>query len=294
MRNFSKKLNVIAKNTNSYIKNFLSKQEKNSYLIRPMNYGILSGGKRLRSAIIVSFGKIFNINYKNLIIIGSAVECIHSYSLIHDDLPCMDNDDLRRGKPSTHKKFGESTAILAGNSLLTMAFEILSSKELKLSKKIKLELIKSLSNCSGHSGIAGGQYYDLYYEKKKIPKKNIIKMQIKKTAKLFGFCCESIGIITNNKKRERNLFKTIGEDIGLLFQIKDDLIDYTGKSRIVGKKTKLDKKKGKANLVNLMGYNKTFSYAQILKKKIDKKIKKYGNKADDLLDSVNFVLNREY
>ena len=132
MRNFSKKLNVIAKNTNSYIKNFLSKQEKNSYLIRPMNYGILSGGKRLRSAIIVSFGKIFNINYKNLIIIGSAVECIHSYSLIHDDLPCMDNDDLRRGKPSTHKKFGESTAILAGNSLLTMAFEILSSKELKL------------------------------------------------------------------------------------------------------------------------------------------------------------------
>ena len=294
MRNFSKKLNVIAKNTNSYIKNFLSKQEKNSYLIRPMNYGILSGGKRLRSAIIVSFGKIFNINYKNLIIIGSAVECIHSYSLIHDDLPCMDNDDLRRGKPSTHKKFGESTAILAGNSLLTMAFEILSSKELKLSKKIKLELIKSLSNCSGHSGIAGGQYYDLYFEKKKISKQNIIKMQIKKTAKLFGFCCESIGIITNKKKGERNLFKTIGEDIGLLFQIKDDLIDYTGKSRIVGKKTKLDKKKGKANLVNLMGYNKTFSYAQILKKKIDKKIKKYGNKADDLLDSVNFVLNREY
>jgi len=171
MKVFSKKLNVIASDTNLYIKNFLLKQEKNSYLITPMKYGILSGGKRLRSAILINFGKIFNINYKNLIIIGAAVECIHSYSLIHDDLPCMDNDDLRRGKQSTHKKFGESTAILAGNSLLTMAFEILSNRDLKLSNKTKLELIKSLSNCSGHSGIAGGQYYDLHFEKKKISKK---------------------------------------------------------------------------------------------------------------------------
>ena len=294
MRAFSKKLNVIARDTNLYIKNFLLKQEKNSYLITPMKYGVLSGGKGLRSAILINFGKIFNINYKNLIIIGAAVECIHSYSLIHDDLPCMDNDDLRRGKQSTHKKFGESTAILAGNSLLTMAFEILSNRDLKLSNKTKLELIKSLSNCSGHSGIAGGQYYDLDFEKKKISKKNIVKMQIKKTAKLFGFCCESIGIISNKNKRERNSYKELGENIGLLFQIKDDLIDYTGKSKIVGKTTKLDKKKGKANLVNLIGYKKTLTFAKNLKKKIDKKIKKYGNKADDLLDSVSFVLNREY
>jgi len=294
MKVFSKKLNVIASDTNLYIKNFLLKQEKNSYLITPMKYGILSGGKRLRSAILINFGKIFNINYKNLIIIGAAVECIHSYSLIHDDLPCMDNDDLRRGKQSTHKKFGESTAILAGNSLLTMAFEILSNRDLKLSNKTKLELIKSLSNCSGHSGIAGGQYYDLHFEKKKISKKNVVKMQIKKTARLFGFCCESIGIISNKNKKEINSYKELGEDIGLLFQIKDDLIDYTGKSKIVGKTTKLDKKKGKANLVNLIGYKKTLTFAKNLKKKIDKKIKKYGNKADDLLDSVSFVLNREY
>ena len=119
-------------------------------------------------------------------------------------------------------------------------------------------------------------------------------MQIKKTAKLFGFCCESIGIISNKNKRERNSYKELGENIGLLFQIKDDLIDYAGKSKIVGKTTKLDKKKGKANLVNLIGYKKTLTFAKNLKKKIDKKIKKYGNKADDLLDSVSFVLNREY
>ena len=108
-----------------------------------------------------------DLNYKDLIIIGAAVECIHSYSLIHDDLPCMDNDDLRRGKPSTHKKFSESTAVLAGNSLLTLAFKILSSKDLSLSQDIKTELINALSNCSGHVGITGGQYLDLSYEKKK-------------------------------------------------------------------------------------------------------------------------------
>ena len=136
MSNFSKKLSTIANKTNFYLKKFFLKQEKNSYLIKPMKYSVFSGGKRFRSAIIVNTGKIFDIDYNKLIIIGAAVECIHSYSLIHDDLPAMDNDDLRRGKPTTHKKFNEFTAILAGNSLLTLAFEILSSKDLKLSTKI--------------------------------------------------------------------------------------------------------------------------------------------------------------
>ena len=138
-----------------------------------MKYGIFSGGKRFRSAIIVNTGKIFNIKYEKLIIIGAAVECIHSYSLIHDDLPSMDNDNLRRGKLATHKKFNEFTAILAGNSLLTLAFEILSSKKLNFSSKIKNELIKTLSVYSGSSGLAGGQYFDLTYENKKISKKKL-------------------------------------------------------------------------------------------------------------------------
>ena len=183
-----KELNRIAKDTNTFLKEFIKKQ-KRSELIIPMQYGLFSGGKKIRSKILIDVGSLFKINYKSLIILGSAVECIHAYSLIHDDLPCMDNDSLRRGKPSTHIKFGESTAVLAGNSLLTMAFEILSHRSLDISEKNKNNLINKISESSGHLGIAGGQYLDLNYEHKKVSKKNIIEMEKKKTGKLFIFCC---------------------------------------------------------------------------------------------------------
>ena len=294
MSSFSSKLNTIADNTNFYLKNFFSKQNSSSYLVRPMKYGVFSGGKRFRSAIVVNTGKIYDIDYKKLIIIGSAIECIHSYSLIHDDLPSMDNDDLRRGKLSVHKKFNEFTAILAGNSLLTLAFEILSGDDLKLSKNFKNELIKTLSMCSGHAGLAGGQYSDLTFEKKNILKKNIINMQKKKTGELFGFCCESIGIIKGINSIKRKKLKEIGINIGLLFQIVDDLIDYKGDSMLVGKQTRSDEKKGKATLDNLLGIEETISFAKNLKKEIDQKIKKYGTKANKLLDSVQFILERKF
>ena len=294
MVTFSKKLNTIANSTNTYLKSFFLKQKNNSYLLQPMKYGIFSGGKRFRSAIVVNTGSIFNIDYKKLIIIGSAIECIHSYSLIHDDLPSMDNDELRRGKLSVHKKYNEFTAILAGNSLLTLAFEILSGNSLKLSQNHKNELIKTLSMCAGHSGLAGGQYSDLTFENKNILKNNIINMQKKKTGELFGFCCESIAIIKNMKYAKRKELKAIGINIGLLFQIVDDLIDYKGDSAIVGKPTRSDKKKGKATLINLLGYKETINFAKKLKKKIDQQIKKYGTKADNLLDSVEFILKRKF
>ena len=291
---FSNKLNAIASNTNSYLKSFFLKQKSNSYLLQPMKYGVFSGGKRFRSAIVVNTGRIFSIDYKKLIIIGSAIECIHSYSLIHDDLPSMDNDELRRGKLSVHKKFNEFTAILAGNSLLTLAFEILSGNNLQLSQNYKNELIKTLSMCAGHSGLAGGQYSDLTFENKSILKKNIINMQKKKTGELFGFCCESIAIIKGVKSIKRKKLKEIGINIGLLFQIVDDLIDYKGDSMTVGKPTRSDEKKGKATLVNLLGYEETINFAKNLKKKIDQQIKKYGTKANDLLDSVEFILKRKF
>ena len=294
MLNFSDKLNTIAQNTDSYLKSVFSKQNSKSNLIKSMKYGVFSGGKRFRSAIVVNTGKIFGIDYKKLIIIGAAVECLHSYSLIHDDLPSMDNDDLRRGRLSTHKKFNEFTAILSGNSLLTLAFEILSGNDLKVSQKIKAELIKVLSNCSGHSGLAGGQYLDLTFENKNVSKKNIINMQLKKTGELFGFCCESIAIINEENIKKRKLLRKIGLQIGLLFQIVDDLIDYKGDSEIVGKPTKSDKKKGKATLVNLLGYGETLNFAKTLKKKLDQQIKKYGIKANDLLESIEFILTREF
>ena len=162
-----KKLNKIANDTNLFLKKIVKRQKK-SELIIPMKYGLFSGGKKIRSKILIDIGSIFKINYKSLIFLGAAVECIHAYSLIHDDLPCMDNDSIRRGKPSTHIKFGESTAVLAGNSLLTMAFEILSHKDLNLSEKIKINLINKISESSGHLGIAGGQFLDLSFEHKKV------------------------------------------------------------------------------------------------------------------------------
>ena len=287
-----KKLNKIAKDTNLFLKSFIAKQKK-SNLIVAMKYGLFSGGKKIRSKILIDIGALFNLNYKSLIIIGSAVECIHAYSLIHDDLPCMDNDLIRRGKPSTHIKFGESTAVLAGNSLLTMAFEILSHKDLKVSEKTKINLINKLSESSGHLGIAGGQYLDLNYEHKKVSKKNIVEMEIKKTGKLFSFCCAAPLILKNKNKKEIKKFEGIGSEIGLLFQVADDLIDHKGSIKIAGKKTGKDKKKGKATLINLLGYKNTIKYATNLILKINIKLKKYGSRSRNLSETLDYILNRK-
>ena len=286
-----KVLNKIAKDTNIFLKKFINKQKK-SELIVPMQYGLFSGGKKIRSKILIDIGSLFKINYKSLIMIGAAVECIHAYSLIHDDLPCMDNDSIRRGKPSTHIKFGESTAVLAGNSLLTMAFEILSHKNLKISEKNKNNLINKISECSGHLGIAGGQYLDLTYEHKKVSQIKITQMEIKKTGKLFSFCCAAPLILKSKSKNEIKRFEDIGADIGLLFQVADDLIDYKGNSKIVGKKTGKDKKKGKATLISLLGYKNTINYANNLILKINNKVNKYGSRSHDLSKTLNYILNR--
>ena len=285
------KLNRIAKDTNNFLNNFVKKQKKTN-LITPIKYSIFPGGKKIRSTILIDIGKLFNVSYKILIKIGAAVECIHAYSLIHDDLPCMDNDPLRRGKSSTHIKFGESTAVLAGNSLLTMAFEILSDKSLKVHEKIKIELINRLSECAGHSGIAGGQYLDLSFEKKKVSKTKIIQMQIKKTGKLFSFCSMVPAIIKNKDKKTINNFARIGYDIGLLFQITDDLIDFSGETKKAGKKTKKDHKQGKATLISLLGYENTVKYTNRLKLNLFKKLIKYGSKSKNINESLEFILNR--
>jgi farnesyl diphosphate synthase len=257
-----------------------------------MQYGIFPGGKKIRSKVLVDLGQLFNINYKTLIKIGAAVECIHAYSLIHDDLPCMDNDTLRRGKVSTHIKYTESTAVLAGNSLLTMAFEILSDKSLRVHEKIKIELIKRLSECAGHTGIAGGQYLDLSFENKKITKKKIVEMQIKKTGRLFSFCCMVPVIIKKKNIKIINNFNKIGSDIGLLFQIVDDLIDFNGETQKVGKKTNKDQKRGKATLISLLGYKNTIKYVNQIKLNLFKKLKKYGLRSKNINETLDYVLYR--
>ena len=285
------KLVKIAKDTNSFLKKFIKKQ-KRTELITAMKYGLFPGGKKIRSKILLDIGYVFKIEYKMLIAIGAAVECIHAYSLIHDDLPCMDNDKLRRGKPSTHIKFGESTAVLAGNSLLTMAFEILTSSNLKVSEKVKVDLVQKLSETSGHVGIAGGQYLDLSFENKKISKNRIIDMEIKKTGKLFSFCCTVPAIIKRKNSKEIKFFENIGANIGLLFQIADDLIDYKSSSIVAGKKTGKDSKKGKATLISLLGYDNAIGYSDKIKFKIINDLEKYNLSSNNLNETLDYILTR--
>ena len=288
-----KKLNKNAKTVDKFLLKFLKNQKK-TLLVPPMVYGVISGGKKIRSTIILDVGKLFKVKEKKLIDVCSAVECIHSYSLIHDDLPCMDNDSMRRGKPSTHKKFGEATAVLAGNSLLTLAFEIISNKKNLISLKQKNNIISLLSNCAGHTGIAGGQELDLKFEKKKKTLKQITDMQRKKTGKLFNFCFQSVAIIGNKKNKEKIKLGRLGEEIGLLFQLADDFLDVKGSKKLVGKPIKKDKKKGKSTLINFMGYENSLRYADKLKKNILLKLKKHGKNAKDLIDTIEFIHGRNF
>ena len=288
-----KKLIKNAKKVDKFLIKFLNKQ-KTSLLVNPMKYGVISGGKKIRSTIIFDVGKIFNISEKKLINICSAVECIHSYSLIHDDLPCMDNDTIRRGKPATHIKFGEASAVLAGSSLLTLAFEIIADKKYLLSPKAKNEIIKSLASCSGHTGIAGGQELDLKFENKKKGINQIIDMQKKKTGKLFNFCLYAVGAIANKNTKEKLYLSNLGEEIGLLFQLADDFLDYKGSKKLLGKPVKKDHKKGKSTLLSLMGEKKAYLFANNLKKKILRKLEKHGKSAKELISTIEFILERKF
>jgi farnesyl diphosphate synthase len=286
-------LDANAKKINIFLKRYFNHQNK-SGLMSAMKYGSLSGGKKIRSSIIIGAGKLFNIKASKLLNICAAVECIHSYSLIHDDLPSMDDDRMRRGKLATHIKFSESTAILAGNSLLTLAFEMILDSNYKIEHKAKVDLVRTLAFCSGHTGIAGGQYLDLSFEKKKKKLSDILDMQRKKTGKLFNFCCFAPGVIAKKKIGELKSLSKLGENIGLLFQLVDDFIDFKGSKKLAGKSTKKDQKKGKSTLISLIGYEKANSYAQQLKKNILSKLKKHGKKAQDLINTVEFILERNF
>ena len=294
MSDTEKKIVKVAKDVDIFLKKFLKKRNQKSKLYEAIKYGLFSGGKKFRSYLIINTGRIFKLNYSELITVAAAVECIHSYSLIHDDLPSMDDDDFRRGKPSVHKAFGESTAILAGNSLLTLAFEILTSTNMNSSSKSKSDLVHALASASGYSGIAGGQFLDLRFEKMKVTKDLIINMQNKKTGELISFCSESAAILSG-KEKERSFLKKIGLDIGLLFQVTDDLLDVFGDRKKIGKPTRRDNKKGKATIIRNLGVNKTIEFSYELADGINERLKnRYGTRADSLIDSVNFLLRRDH
>ncbi len=291
MSNFQEDLKKFTNKVNVYLKKYFQNQSINNKLFEAMEYGLFSGGKMIRSYLIYSSSKIFNINEKEYLPIAAAVECVHSYSLIHDDLPSMDNDDYRRGKKSTHKEYGEFTAILAGNSLLTLAFEIISDPDFQITNDKKINLIHALSSCAGHLGIAGGQFYDLSPNKEKANQDSIIDMQSKKTGALMGFCIE-VGPILANKKNLTKRFKDLGIKLGLLFQIADDFLDIYGDANLIGKPVRQDKNKGKNTLIFHLGEEKTKKLILKIKLEIENDLKNFSN-ANELLNCLNYIIERK-
>tara|TARA_B100001287_G_C22597486_1_gene488778 strand:- start:34 stop:912 length:879 start_codon:yes stop_codon:yes gene_type:complete len=291
MSDFQQDLKMIAEQVNSYLKDYLQKQLSDNKLYEAMDYGLFSGGKMIRSYLVHASCKILDVQEKEYIPIAAAVECIHSYSLIHDDLPAMDNDNFRRGKESTHKAYGEFTAILAGSSLLTLAFEIISDFNFDVNNEKKLKTIYALSSCSGHLGIAGGQFFDLSLKNDKASKDNIINMQNKKTGALMGFCIEAAAILAGKKDLEEK-FRNIGIKMGLLFQIKDDFLDKYGSADILGKPAQQDVAKGKNTLIDYLGEGETKKLMKNLQIEIEKDLKPLP-KTNSLLDCMNFIINRK-
>ncbi len=292
MKNFSKELNINAKNTEKFLKNFFSKQKLYSDLTKPMKYGLFSGGKRFRSSIVVNTGKIFDIDYKKLIIISAAIECIHSYSLIHDDLPSMDDDDFRRGKFSTHKKFNEATAILAGDALHDLAFEILSNPLTHKSASVRIKLVNNLAKLIGHQGLAGGQSLDLIYENNNKKKNNVINMYKLKTGSLFQFCFSTPFMLTNHKKEIIEFYRKFGLLFGLVFQVIDDLIDENISFKTIGKTPGKDKKQGKSTLLSVIGKEETILFCHKEINKFTKKNKSQFKKNPILKELLFYNLSR--
>ena len=248
--NINSLINQEKKEFNRYYKSLIKSLLTKDKLSQAMIYGSVYGGKRIRPFLVSTFAKIAKINKKKYMRLSAAIESIHSYSLIHDDLPSMDDDDYRRGKSTVHKKFNEALAILAGDALHDLAFEILSNKYTNNSYKIRINLVEKLSIAIGSKGLAGGQSLDLIFEKKNISKKNIIKMYEMKTSSLFSFCCSAPFIFAQKDKKNISFAENYGRLYGLVFQIVDDIIDETKSFKELGKTPGKDKKHNKSTLIS--------------------------------------------
>ena len=263
--NLNKKIQTSAKAFDLFAKKYLSSRKESSILWKAMNYGVTNGGKRIRPFLIIELSKLLKIKKSQYMKLALAAEFVHSYSLIHDDLPGMDNDDLRRGKLTTHKKYGEATAILAGNSLLTLAFEILSDESLHPNASIRSNIINNLARISGYKGLAGGQSLDLLFEKKNVSVDQIIMMHEQKTARLFEFCMMAPFILCNSRtSKKMEYLRTYGKNFGLIFQATDDLLDSLGKKKFLGKNVQKDLKKNKGNIMKYKSKDDIKSYCEKL------------------------------
>ena len=225
-------------------------------VIEAMRYSALAGGKRLRPFLTVESARLFGVNPEAAMMTAAAMEFVHTYSLIHDDLPAMDNDDFRRGKPSCHKQFGEAAAILAGDALLTYAFEVLANPRVHADANVRCELIRSVARAAGVRGMVGGQMMDIDAEKQDLSIEEVIRLQRLKTGEMFAVSCEAGAILGKAPDALRARLQRYAHDIGLAFQITDDLLDVEGTRTETGKGVKKDAAKGKATLISVLGIDR--------------------------------------
>ena len=268
----------------------LPKKKYSKKLHDAMKYTIKVGGKRLRPLFLIEISKIFNVKKTMALRAAAAIELIHCYSLVHDDLPAMDDDDLRRGHMTCHKKYDDATAILVGDAFQSLAFEILSDKKTHPNPNVRCNLINELSKASGANGMVGGQMLDLDAEKKKLNLSEILILQKLKTGELFRFSCVA-GPILSEQKNLKN-FEEFANNLGLAFQIKDDLLDIEGDEKQMGKKTKKDLSRGKETLISYLGKEDAKKKSEDLIHNSKQILKSYGKRANRIIDLTNFVISR--
>jgi len=264
-------------------------------LVEAMRYAAIGGGKRVRPLLLATVADMYGASRAAAVYAGCAIEAIHVYSLIHDDLPCMDDDDMRHGKPTLHKKFDEAIAVLAGDSLHALAFEILGGMQVSTDPFIRAELVHALASASGHKGMAGGQVMDIAAEdaKGELDLHTITKLQQLKTGALLCAAVEMGAILGKVPEEGRSHLRAYARDIGLAFQIADDLLDEEGDEELAGKALRKDADAGKATFVSLMGIEDARQQAQALSEQAIGHLSQHGNEADLLRALAKFIVERD-
>lgn len=269
-------------------------EDHRARLYEAMRHSAIGGGKRLRPLLVKASCALFNVAHESAVRTGLAVECIHVYSLIHDDLPAMDNDDMRRGKPTVHKAFDEATAILAGDCLHDLAFSVLADERTHPDPFARLELVRALALSSGPAGMAGGQMMDLVAETTRFDLPTVTRMQQLKTGALIDFCVEAGAILARVPEEKRVGLRGYAHDLGLAFQIADDLLDVEGDAQTAGKAVGKDAAAGKATFVSLIGVEEARSRANLLVEQAKAHLHGFGSAADLLREIADFAVQRNH
>jgi len=290
---FDKALRQIAELMEQELTSFLPENEGlEKQLYKAMRYAVLSGGKRMRALLAIQSADLFSVPRLHSTRVAAAIEMIHSYSLIHDDLPCMDDDDLRRGVPTVHKKFDEATAVLAGDALQSLAFEILAHPDTHPSAEVRIALTAKLAHAIGVKGMVGGQIMDMYASADDIDVITITRLQQLKTGALIAFACEAGAVLGHASPPQAHALKAYAHDMGLAFQIADDILDREGTLEEMGKAVGKDGDAGKATFVSLMGLEEARVHASMLADQAVDHLDIFGPKADLLRDAAAFTIDR--